>query len=73
MSTTAISRLRGPTVLVVHGVHPAVKGEQAAAADQVIDLVTRESRSRQLPPRHDPVLRALDRRCDLKWRTFCWL
>ena len=55
---------------MAHGVHPAVKGEQAAPADQVIDLIARESGPQQLPPRHDPVLRARDPGRNPKWGPF---
>jgi hypothetical protein len=55
---------------MAHRVHPAVKGDQCAGRDQVIDLVTRETRPQQLPPGHDPVLRTRNSRRHGTWSHF---
>ena len=55
---------------MAHGVHPAVKGEQAAGADQVIDRPRLQSGPQQLPAGDDPVVRTRDTRRNGKWSEF---
>jgi hypothetical protein len=55
---------------VAHGVNTAVKGDEAAGRDEVIDRATLQTRPQQLPPRDDTVLRTRDASRNREWSNF---
>jgi hypothetical protein len=55
---------------VTHRVHPAVKGDEPADVDHVVDDLPGEASPQQLPASHHAVLRGRDRRSDLEWSNF---
>jgi hypothetical protein len=52
---------------VAHGVNTAVKEQDPAGRQQVLDRAAAQARPQQLPPSHHPVLRAADCRRQRKW------
>ena len=57
----------GPDRPVAHGVNTAVKEDEGAGRQHVLDRTAGQAHPQQLPPSHHSVLRARDRRRNPKW------
>ena len=55
---------------MAHGVDTAVKGDEGAGRDEVIDRAPLQTRPQQLPASDDSVLRSGDPRCNREWSDF---